>query len=76
MKRLLVLGGNYTEFVIVKRAKALGVYTIVTDNHADWSLSPAKQIADEAWNISWSDIDALYRKCSETEVDGILAGFS
>ena len=76
MKRLLVLGGNYTEFVIVKRAKALGVYTIVTDNHTDWSLSPAKQIADEAWNISWSDIDALYRKCSETEVDGVLAGFS
>ncbi len=41
MKKLLILGGNATETVIVEKAKELGVYTIVTDNHEDWSCSPA-----------------------------------
>ena len=58
-KIILILGGDYLEIEIVKRAKSLGYYTIVTDNHYDWMLSPAKQMADEGWNISWSDIDAL-----------------
>jgi len=76
MKKLLVLGGNITEIDIVKRAKLLGYYTIVTDNHEDWSLSPAKSIADEGWNISWSDVDALEQKCKSVGVNGVLAGFS
>lgn len=75
-KKILILGGNYVEIEIVKRAKALGYYTIVTDNHENWSLSPAKQIADEGWNISWSDIDVLESKCRESMVNGVLAGFS
>lgn len=76
MKKLLILGGNYTEIEIVKRSQKLGYYTIVTDNHEDWTLSPAKQIADEGWNISWSDVDILEKKCREEKIDGVLAGFS
>lgn len=75
-KIILILGGDYLEIEIVKRAKALGYYTIVTDNHDDWALSPAKQIADEAWNISWADIDALEKECRSTGVNGVFAGFS
>ena len=41
MDKLLILGGNPTEIEIVERAKKLGLYTIVTDNHTDWKLSPA-----------------------------------
>ena len=70
------MGGNTTECEIVKRAMSLGYYTIVTDNHEDWSLSPAKELADEGWNISWSDIDTLEPKCKLAGVDGVLAGFS
>lgn len=44
MDKLLILGGNPTEIEIVERAKKLGLYTIVTDNHTDWKLSPAKQL--------------------------------
>ena len=76
MKKILILGGNHIEKEIVLRAKELGYYTIVTDNHEDWSLSPAKQIADEGWNISWSDIDSLEDECIKRHVDGVLAGFS
>lgn len=76
MKKLLILGGNPTEIEIVNRAQQLGYYVIVTDNHEDWTLSPAKQIANEGWNISWSDVDTLEKKCIENGVDGVLAGFS
>lgn len=75
-KKLLILGGDYTECCIVKRAKALGYYTIVTDYHTDWRLSPAKQIADEGWDISWSDIPMLEANCLSAGVQGVLAGFS
>ena len=76
MDKLLILGGNPTEIEIVERAKKLGLYTIVTDNHTDWKLSPAKQLADEGWNISWSDVDTLAKKCQEENVNGVIAGFS
>lgn len=76
MDKLLILGGNPTEIEIVERAKKLGLYTIVTDNHTDWKLSPAKQCADEGWNISWSDVDTLAKKCQEENVGGVIAGFS
>lgn len=76
MDKLLILGASYHEIAIINRARNKGIYTIVTDNHVDWSMAPAKYVADEAWNISWSDIETLIRKCKETEVSGIMAGFS
>lgn len=75
-KKLLVIGSYYTEIEVVRRAKALGYYTIVTDNHEDQSQIPAKYEADEHWNISWTDIDALEKKCREVGVSGVLGGFS
>ena len=76
MNKLLILGATYHEIDIVERAHNKGIYVIVTDNNLDWSKSPAKYVADEAWNISWSDIDALVLECRESKVNGIIAGFS
>ena len=39
-KKLLVLGATAGEISLVKRAKAFGIYVIVTDNHTDYTLSP------------------------------------
>lgn len=75
-KKLLILGGQPNEISLVKRAQQLGVYVIVADYHLDRTLSPAKNVADEAWDISWSDVDTLERMCVEAHVDGILAGYS
>ena len=75
-KKLLVLGGAPNEFTLVTRARELGVYVIVADYHTDYTLSPAKNLANEAWTISWSDLDALEQKCREEKVDGVLAGYS
>ena len=75
-KKLLILGATYTEVEIINAAKHMNLYVIVTDNHTDWSLAPAKYCADEAWDISWSDIDTLKTMCLNHGVNGIMAGFS
>ena len=75
-KKLLILGATAGEISLVKRAQKYGIYVIVTDNHTDYTLAPAKNVADEAWDISWSDIDTLEKLSRESGVDGILAGYS
>lgn len=75
-KKLLVIGSYYTELEIVRRAKALGYYTIVTDNHLVSAQIPAKRKADEAWNVSWNDVERLTQLCKEYGVRGVLGGFS
>ena len=75
-KKLLILGATPSEVELIKRAQEFGVYVIVTDNNTDRSISVAKNYADEAWDISWSDLDALESKCRECGVDGVTAGWS
>jgi len=75
-KRLLILGGSENEISLVSRAKELGVYTIVTDYYENYEISPAKKIADEVWNISWSALDELEQKCRQSGIDGVVAGYS
>ena len=74
--KLLVLGATVNEISIVERIQAMGMFAIVTDYHTDWHNSPAKYVADEAWNISWSDIPSLKDKCIECGVKGVMAGYS
>lgn len=71
-KKLLVLGGADVHVKIVQAAKSMGVYTIVTDYHLP-ERSPAKQIADEYWMLSFADVDAIVKRCREEKVDGVLA---
>lgn len=74
-KKLLILGSNAISCDIVKAAKGLGVYTIVTD----WNKlenAPAKQIADEYWDVSLMDYDELSKRIIDNNIDGILTGFT
>ena len=57
-KKLLIIGASNAEVDVVKIAQSLGCYVIVTDVR-EGSAFPAKLVADEAWNISWTDYDAL-----------------
>lgn len=75
-KKLLILGAGANETTLVLRAQELGVYVIVTDYITDHSISPAKDLANEYWDISWSDIDQLEEKCREKHVDGVISGYS
>lgn len=73
-KKLLILGGKpIGSREVVSAAKSMGVYTIVTD-YLPVESSPAKQIADEMWSVSTSDIDQLAELSKKAGVNGIYAG--
>lgn len=75
-KKLLILGGSRDEVSLVQRAKEKGIYTIVADYYLDRKISPAKEVADEAWDVSWSDLDKLEKLCKINKIDGVTAGYS
>lgn len=75
MKKLLMLGTSYASCEMVKYAKSIGVYTIVTD-YLEPEQSVAKLVADEYWMINTADVDALEKKCREEKVTGVCCGIS
>lgn len=71
-KKLLVMCGVRPACNIVKTAKKLGIYVIVTDYLED---SPAKKIADESYMISTTDIKGLVQLSKELKVNGVFCGY-
>ena len=74
-KKLLVMDRTALAACAVKRAKELGVKTIV----ANWyptEQSPSKQIADETVDIDISKTDEMLALIKEREVDGIFVGWT
>lgn len=71
-KKLLILAGADVHCKVVRAAKEMGVYTIVTD-YLSIEDSPAKQIADEAWMLDIRDVDAIAERCRKENVDGVLS---
>lgn len=74
-KRLLILGGMRFSCEIVKTARALGIYTLVAD-YNKIEDSPAKQIADEAVDISVIDVEAVVSYVKNHNIDGVFVGFN
>lgn len=74
-KRLLVLGSTSNIAGIVKKAKNMGVYVIVTDNK-NLDNAPAKLLADKYYNISLADIEAVVKLIKEEKIDGVLTGYT
>ena len=72
MKKLLLLGNNLGFREVERYVHMRGDYLVVADNLPE-GKSAAKQIADESWDISTLDIDALYDKCMAEGIDGVLA---
>ena len=71
-KKILFLGAHALTAHLIEKAREMGVYTIVTDYVKD---APAKKLADEAYDISTLDIDALIELAKEKEVDGVFTGY-
>lgn len=67
--KLLILGGAYLHNKVVEAAREMGIYTIVTDNVPD---SPAKKLADKAYDINVSDVDGVVAMCRAEKVDAVL----
>ena len=71
-KKILILGGKpIGSMELTQRCHERGLYTIVSD-YLPIESSPAKRIADEVWDISTNDIDALAAKCKENGINGVL----
>jgi len=71
-KKLLVLGDSSTSDII-KIAKGMGVYTIVTGIHPD---APTRKMADESYVIPSDDHESLSLLIKEKEIDGVMTGAS
>lgn len=74
-KRLLILGGMRISCEIVRKAKAMGIYTLVADYNRIED-SPGKQIADEAVDLSVIDVDAVVDYVKNNAIDGVVVGFN
>ena len=73
MKKLLILGGTAASVEVLKVAKSLGYYVVVADD-APTETRIAKQMADEAVEISTTDYDKLKKYISANSIDGVFCG--
>lgn len=74
-KKLLMLGTSNGTGAMVRYAQSQGIYVIVTD-YLEPEKSRAKLIANEYWMINTADVDALEKKCRETNVTAVFCGVS
>ena len=72
MKKLLILGGANVHCKLVRAAKEMGIYTIVTDYLTD---SPAKTIADKSYMYDVYDVDGIVEMCIQEKVDGVIGPY-
>ena len=70
VKKILLLGGSAQQVVAIETAKEMGYYTVLCDYLPD---NPGRYVADKYYNISTTDIDAVYDAALSEGVDGILA---
>lgn len=63
-KKILVISSDSSDESFVEAAKALGAYVVCCDKYSDYRVSPAKALADEAWDMDYSDTDAVAKKAS------------
>lgn len=75
-KKLLVIGSEEVDVNIVVAAHELGVYVIAVDGKQKSENTPAKNAADESWDINYSNTNQIVEKCMAANVDGVIAGYS
>ncbi len=69
-KKILILGGANLHCKLVKAAREMGLYTIVTDYLTD---SPAKKIADQSLMFNIYDEDDIVAFCKREKVDAVIS---
>ncbi len=74
-KKLLIIGVEENE-TLIRAAHDMGVYAICVDRDADKFQCEAKKLADEIWQMDYSDIPAVAEKCKQNGVSGVMAGYS
>lgn len=70
-KRLLFLGANSETINHVNTAKKMGIYSVVIDHIPG---SPAKGVADAAYDIDGKDVASIIDLFHKEKMDGVLIG--
>lgn len=70
MKKIMMLGGNYFQVTATKAAKELGYHVISVDYLPE---NPGHQYADEYYNVSTTDREAVLKLAKELQIDGIVS---
>ncbi len=71
-KKILILGGADIHCKLIRAAKDMGLYTIVTD-YLEEKDSPGKLLADKSYQLNIFDIDGIVKMCKEEQVDAVLS---
>ena len=74
-KKLLIVSSDGSDRALVNAARELGLYVICCDKY-DATRSPTKAMADESWDIDYSQTELVAEKCKEAGVDGVIAGYA
>ena len=69
-KKVMMLGGNYFQMTATKAAKELGYYVISVDYLPE---NPAHKLADEYYNVSTVDKEAVLALAKKLNIDGIVS---
>lgn len=69
MKRLLMLGGSTSQVCAIKKAKEMGHYVIICDYLPD---NPGQYAADEFYQISTTDKEAVLELARKLDIDGVV----
>lgn len=69
MKKVLLLGGSLFQVPSIKTAKKMGYHTIVCDFLPD---NPGQHFADEYYNVSTTDKEAILALARRLSIDGIV----
>lgn len=69
-KKILLLGGSMQQIPAIKKAKELGYYVITCDYLPD---NPGHKYADEYYNVSTTDEEAVLLLAQRLKIDGIVA---
>lgn len=75
-KKLLIISSDGSDRALLKAGRELGLYIICCDRYTDYSVSPTKAMADEAWDIDYTQTELVAEKCREAGVDGVIAGYA
>lgn len=70
MKKLLFLGGSYSQVPAIKRAVELGYYVITADYLPN---NPGHNFSHEYYNVSTTDKEAVLELAIKLSIDGIIA---
>ena len=54
-KKLLIVSSDGSDRALLKAGRKLGLYVICCDRYTDYSVSPTKAMADEAWDLDRFD---------------------